>query len=223
MKKFLAIFLLCCFSLVACGENGKSESGISETEIPSVADGELGEIISPDEDDKDYDLGEYRYSPSGTKLYFNDDEYPKELILTLEKYFMSFAENDFEKYKSCLSNDYIEEMTSYLEKNYNYGLEKSFSNQRDGLSEKMGGDFHITRLRAEKNAENSDEIIDDYFSALNDVLGEDFYEKVKENADNFYHITFYVIAEDTENVESLLISGYEIVFAEKDGNYYTFG
>lgn len=223
MKKFLAIVLLFCFSLVACGESSKSESEISETEIPSVADGEVGEIIIPDEGDKDYDLGEYRYSPSGTKLYFNDNDYPKELILTLEKYFISFAENDFETYESCLYPEYITEMNAYLDENYNYGLETSFSNQREGLSEKMGGDFRITRLRAEKTSENNDEIIEEYFSALNDVLDEDFYDKVKNNIDNFYHMTFYVIAEDTENVESLLISEYEIVFAEKDGIYYTFG
>lgn len=222
MKKLLTI-LLCSCILTSCGNSRKSESSIAVTEVPSVADGEIGKIITPDENDKDYSLGEYRYSPSGTKLYFNDGEYPKELIFTLEKYFTSFAENDFETYKSCLSPEYIDDMTAYLEKNYNYSLETSFDNQQKGLSEKMGGDFRITRLRAEKTSENSDEIIEEYFSALNDVLGEDFYEKVKENADSFYHMTFYVMAENTENVESLLISEYEIVFAEKDGNYYTFG
>lgn len=129
MKKILTVLLCVCF-LTACGDGNKSESGVSEKEIPSVADGQTGEIITPDKSDKDYDLGEYRYSPSGTKLYFNDDEYPEKLILTLEKYFTAFAENDFEKYKSCLSSDYIDEMSVYLEKNYNYGLEKSFDNQR---------------------------------------------------------------------------------------------
>lgn len=223
MKKFLALILLCSCFLTACGNGGKSEPDISETEVPSVADGEVGEIIIPDENDKDYDLGKYRYSPSGTKLYFNDDDYPKELILTLEKYFIAFAENDFETYKSCLSPDYIDEMSAYLEENYNYGLETSFDNQRKGLSEKMNGDFRITRLRAEKTTESSDETIEEYFSALNDFFGKDFYSEIKDNADGFYHMTFYVMAENTEKTESLLINEYEIVFAEKDGLYYTFG
>lgn len=222
MKKILTVLLCVCF-LTACGDGDKSESGVSEKEISSVSDGQIGEIITPDKSDKDYDLGEYRYSPSGTKLYFNDDEYPEELILTLEKYFTAFAENDFEKYKSCLSSDYIDEMSVYLEKNYNYGLEKSFDNQRKGLSEKMDGDFRITRLKITKTAENPDDTINEYFSPLNDFFGKDFYSEIKDNYDRFYHMTFYVMAENTEKTESLLISEYQIVFAEKDGNYYTFG
>ncbi len=221
MKKIL-ILLLCGCLLTACGNSEKSESSISETSSLVIAEGELGEVITPDESDKDYNLGEYRYSSSGTKLYFNEDEYPKELMLTLEKYFNAFAENDFETYKSCLSPLYAEKMNAYLEENYNYGLETSFDKQREGLSEKMGGDFKITRIRAEKTEEDNEKAIEEYFSDLNDFFGDDFYSEVKENSDKFYHMTFFVIAEDSENVESLLLSEYEIIFAEKDGNYYTF-
>ena len=31
------------------------------------------------------------------------------------------------------------------------------------------------------------------------------------------------MAENSEDTESLLVGGFEIVFAEKDGKYYTFG
>lgn len=221
MKKILAL-LLCGVFLTACSNNEISESSVSETEQLSVSEGEVGELITPDENDNDYSLGEYRYSSSGTKLYYNDDEYPTELILTLEKYFKSFAEDDFETYKSCLNSQYIEKMESYLEENYEYGLDTSFEKQRESLTEKMGGDFNITRIRAEKTEETIDETIDDYFSDLNEFFGDDFYSEVKENTDEFYHMTFYVIAENTENIESLLISEYEIIFAETDGKYYTF-
>lgn len=221
MKKFL-ILILCCCMLTACGDSNKNSVSESISEIPSVADGEIGEIITPDENDNDYNLGEYRYSPDGTKLYFNDDEYPKELILTLEKYFLSFAENDFEKFKSCLYPAYIDEMTAFLEKNYSYGLDTSFSNQRESLTEKTGGEFKITRLRAEKTSDNSEETIKEFFTSFNETFEKDFYTEVKNNADNFYHITFYVMAENSENKEVMLLSEYEIVFAEKDGIYYTF-
>lgn len=221
MKKFLALILCCCM-LTACGDNDK-DSVSENVDVPSVADGEVGEVITPDENDKDYDLGEYRYSPDGTKLYFNDDEYPKELIFTLEKYFMSFAENDFEKFKSCLYPAYVDEITAFLEKNYSYGLDKSFENQRAGLIEKTGGDFKITRLRAEKTADNTDDTIKEFFTSLDETFEKDFYTEVKDGVDNFYHVTFYVMAENSENAEMLLLSGYEIVFAEKDGRYYTFG
>lgn len=221
MKKFLTLILCCCM-LTACGDSDKNS--VSENiEIPSVAAGELGEIITPDENDKDYNLGEYRYSHDGTKLYFNDDEYPKELIFTLEKYFEAFAENDFEKFKSCLYPLYIDEMTAFLEKNYSYGLEKSFENQRENLTEKTGGDFKITRIRAEKTADNPEEFIEEFFTSFNEIFENDFYTEVKNNIDNFYHMTFYVMAENSENEEIMLLSEYEIVFAEKDGVYYTFG
>lgn len=209
--------------LTACGKNDKNSVSESIAEVPSVAVGELGEIITPDENDKDYDLGEYRYSHDGTKLYFNDDEYPKELILTLEKYFESLAENDFEKFKSCLYPAYIDEMTAFLEENYSYGLDKSFQNQRENLTQKMGGDFKITRLRAEKTAENTDETIEEFFTSFNETFEKDFYTEVKNDVDNFYHMTFYVMAENSENEEILLLSEYEIIFAEKDGVYYTLG
>ena len=88
MKKFLAVTVLLCCLFTACSDNDKSES-----EIPSVAEGEAGEVITPDEDDDEYGLGEYRYSSGGTKLYYDENEYSTELMLTLEKYFKSFEEN----------------------------------------------------------------------------------------------------------------------------------
>ncbi|MDE6672721.1 MAG: hypothetical protein K2K16_11070 [Ruminococcus sp.] len=211
MKKLL-ILILCCCMLSACGNK-----------IPYVAEGELGEIITPDEKDKDYSLGEYRYSHYGTKLYFNEDDYPKDLILTFEKYFRSFTENDFETFKSCLYPAYIDNMTAFLEKNYSYGLDKSFENQRESLTEKAGDNFKITRLRIEKTDGDSEEFIKEFFTSFDETFEKDFYTEVKNNTDNLYHITFYVMAENSENEEILLLSGYEIVFAEKDGVYYTFG
>ncbi|MDE6798249.1 MAG: hypothetical protein K2J36_09605 [Ruminococcus sp.] len=211
MKKLL-ILILCCCMLSACGNK-----------IPYVAEGELGEIITPDENDRDYSLGEYRYSHDGTKLYFNEDDYPKDLILTFEKYFRSFTENDFETFKSCLYPAYIDNMTDFLEKNYSYGLDKSFENQRESLTEKAGDNFKITRLRIEKTDGDSEEFIKEFFTSFDETFEKDFYTEVKNNTDNLYHITFYVMAENSENEEILLLSGYEIVFAEKDGVYYTFG
>ncbi|MDE6102350.1 MAG: hypothetical protein K2F73_05180 [Ruminococcus sp.] len=222
MKKFLVmtIALLYCCSFTACGDGGKSSP---EKEIPSVAEGEVGEIITPAEDDNEYDLGSYRYTSGGIKLYYDENEYPDNIMLTLEKYFTSFAENDYEKYESCLYSSYIDEMNDFLEENYQYGLETSFKNQRESLSEKMGGDFKITRIKAEKPEATSDEAIENYFKRLNETFGKDYYSEIKDGVDGFHHLKFYIMAEDSEKTESLLVSEYEIVFAEKDSNYYTFG
>ena len=111
-------------------------------------------------------------------------------------------------------------MNSYLKENYEYDLETSFQNQRESLSEKMGGDFKITRIKAEKAESDS---VESYFEPLNETFGKDYYSEIKDSTENFHHLKFYVMAEDSEKTESLLVSGFEIVFAEKDGNYYTFG
>ena len=212
MKKLL-ILILCCCMLSACGNK-----------IPYVAEGELGEIITPDEKDKDYSLGEYRYSHYGTKLYFNEDDYPKDLILTFEKYFRSFTENDFETFKSCLYPAYIDNMTAFLEENYSYGLEKSFENQCKSLT--GGYNFRITSLRIKKTDGDSEEFIEEFFTSFDETFEKDFYMEVKNNTDKLYHMIFDLMADDEddeENKEYLLLSKYEIVFAEKDGVYYTFG
>ncbi|MDE5621102.1 MAG: hypothetical protein K2I80_11405 [Ruminococcus sp.] len=217
MKKFLAVTaaVLSCCLFTACSDNDKQESISSE-----IPEGEAGEVITPDEDDDEYGLGEYRYSSDGTKLYYDENEYSTELILTLEKYFKSFEENNYEDYKFCLYPSYIDEMNSYLNENYEYDLETSFQNQRESLSEKMGGDFKITRIRAEKAESDS---VESYFKPLNETFAKDYYNEIKDSAENFHHLKFYVMAEDSEKTESLLVSGFEIVFAEKDGSYYTFG
>lgn len=218
MKKFLAVTLLLCCLFTACSDNDKSESISSE--IPSVAEGEAGELITPDEDSDEYSLGEYRYSSDGTKLYYNESEYSTELMLTLEKYFKSFEENNYENYKSCLYPSYIDEMNGYLKENYDYDLETSFKNQRESLSEKMGGDFKVTRIKVEKTESDS---VESYFEPLDETFGKDYYDEIKDGVDNLYYIKFYVMAENSEDTESLLVGGFEIVFAEKDGKYYTFG
>ena len=47
--------------------------------------------------------------------------------------------------------------------------------------------------------------------------------EVKKNCDKLHYVTFYVIAENSKGEEVSLITGYDIVFAEKDGRFYTFG
>ncbi len=89
-----AIFTGCT---AGCSKNNVSDKNKSSdkissdtndpTETPSHA---AGELITPPEDSEEYDLGSYRISDSGIKLYYEDSEYPAELMTALEKYFTSF-------------------------------------------------------------------------------------------------------------------------------------
>ena len=58
---------------------------------------------------------------------------------------------------------------------------------------------------------------------LDDSFNKDYYSEVEAEADKFYDALFYVMVQDAYGDESLIISEYEIVFAEKDGRYYLFG
>ncbi len=201
----------------------------SEKSDEPLTFGSIGEAVSPKEDDLDADLGDYRESENGIKLYFNEDEFPKELVQTLEQYFISLENADYSLYTRCVYPDYLEKMEAFLKKDYSYDMKTSFSNQCANLASIMNGSFRVSRIKIEPaeqyNAETPN--LDMYFQNLEGLFGLEqgkYYEETKNNSDNIYDAQFYVMAQGKdEETESLLVSGYEIVFVEKDGRYYIFG
>lgn len=209
-RKTLAILmsLLCIPSFAACNEKDNSESS-------SNANNDEQSATTEDE----ASLGEYVLSEKGTKLYYSSDEFSPELMAVLEKYFIAFSEGDYESYEQCVQSDYIDAMNTYLEADYGYDLETSFQNQCDSLKENAGGDYKITRIKAELPEEDGTEA---YLNTLGDIFETDFYDIIQENSDELHDVIFYVMTE-TDGEEILLLSEFEIVFAEKDGQFYTFG
>ncbi|MCD8188107.1 MAG: hypothetical protein LUD57_05820 [Ruminococcus sp.] len=209
MKKLLAILLSCtamAAAMTGCSDDNSDSSVESE-----------GSQVTTDADEAD--LGEYTYSELGTKLYYDSEDIPDELMAALEKYFISFSQHDYDSYAECLYSEYITEMNEFLEADYGYDLETSFENQCSSLETNAGGEFTVTRIKAELPEEDGSE---DYLTSLGEIFETDFYETVKNGCDAIHDVTFYVMAEaDCE--ETLLISEFEIVFAEKDGAFYTFG
>jgi len=165
------------------------------------------------------EMGEYTVSDIGTKLYYSPDEFPPELISALEKYFISFSQSDYDSYLESVYPDYVTEMNKYLKKDYGYELDQSFAGQCENLKNNAGGEFKVTRIKAELPEEDGSE---EHLDILGEIFGTDFYESVKKDCDKIYDMQFYVMAE-VDGKESMLISEYEIVFAEKDGKFYTFG
>lgn len=246
-KQFLAaasaaIFLLACAS---CGNDTKltvdesssvSSSGVSSGDTEPT----VGEVIQPKEDSAEYDLGTYRLSSTGVKLYY-DEDIPVELMFALDKYFTCFQNRDFETYKTLIYPDYADRYTTYLQDNYQYGLDKSFEHSCENLRDIMKlhvdedsegadditGDYTITRIKAEAPVIAEGETVDDLnaklFSYFTEIFGLDYYEYVKENSDDLKYVSFYIYAKGEDGEEHRLISGYDIAFAVKDGNYYTFG
>ena len=219
MKKILAgICSLLCLSFTGCQEK------IDVSEVPSSSSSEIATtdengFVTPDEDSAEYDLGTYKVSPSGIKLYNENGSVSDEIMNALEVYFTAFQNRDFDTYKECLFPGYADYMEEYLQNNYEYGLQESFNNQCDNLENMSGGEFTITRLRAVPTGQDNCE---SFFEVLNESFDEDYYSVVKEEADSLTDLYFSVMA-DVKGEESLIISEFEIVFAGKDGKYYTFG
>lgn len=247
IKKITAL-IACMMCLVSCSNADEISSENSVSNSVSVGENGITDIITPDEDSDEYGLGSYRMSESGIKLYYNDTDIPTELMLTLERYFTAFQNRDFELYKSCLASDYIERYNKYLIENYSndeeeYNLQNSFELQCNNIRNYMiqeilgtyeipdddthTGDFRITRIRAENTElledETTEGLTESFFEYLNDVLDMDYYKYISEQADGFRYFTFYIIAEGEDGEEHRIISAMDIVFAEKDGKYYTFG
>ncbi len=236
--------LICCSPLMACSDNNLSVAdqpaqsaetsadaqSCSEAEPAQLpAEGEVSELITPDPSAEEAELGSYRLAPDGVKLYYEDGEYPAEVMLALDRYFTAYAERDYDAYLDIVYPSYAEKYDEYLQKEYDYDLEKSFNTQCDNLEVNMGGEFRVTRVRAETpelpEGETRDQAIEKFFERMNNNFGIDYYAEVRDEIDNnFQYMLFFIIAENTgTGEESLLVSEFEIIFAEKDGKYYVFG
>lgn len=216
-KRFLSFIsaMAICSAFSSC--SSEKAGNITVDEVPTASD----EFITPAEDSEEYDLGAYQVSQNGVKYYYDTEVAPKELMNALERYFTSYQQCDFEAYKECLFQGYADRMEEYLQKNYEYGLETSFMNQCDNLKEMAGGEFTITRIRAIESESESPET---FFETYDELFETDYYTEINENSDKLYDLYFSIMTKaEGEETESLIISDFEIVFAEKDGNFYTFG
>ncbi|MDE5765209.1 MAG: hypothetical protein K2I00_09650 [Ruminococcus sp.] len=254
IKKITAVLasVCCMLCLASCGDKSKSESssdsGTNQSDGNTSNQNGVGDVVSPEEDSDEFDLGEYRVSDTGIKLYYDDSDIPTELMHTLENYFMTFQNDDFEGYKNILYPNYAERYNEYLVNEYSaslengekYDLKNSFnsacnsirtnmmyelSNTQDG--ETYTGDFTITRIRAERPELDEGETIEDrkkeFFSYLDEIFDMDYYQTVSDDMENLEYVTFYIIAEGEDGEEHKILNDMGILFGLKDGVYYTFG
>lgn len=211
-----AVAALCCIAPTSCEKSAESSDVSASVEIPESG---VGDVVEPETGSDEFNLGNYRMSHSGVKLYYDDTVVPTDLMLTLEKYFTSYEKHDFETYKTCVFPGYTERMDTYLQSEYQYDINTSFEKQCENIKDMAGNEYTITRIRAVPAEEGDPE---KFFSYLNDIFETDYYKEVQENSENLHDLMFYVMAE-VNGEEVLIIEDYEIVFAEKDGAFYTFG
>ncbi|NLT10373.1 MAG: hypothetical protein GXY08_12895 [Ruminococcus sp.] len=209
---------LCTGGVTSCGSKKSSSKTYGEWEL-----------ITPEAGAVDENLGSYRIDPeTGIKLYYEEEDFPRELVITLEKHFLAFQNKDFESFKEQNHPIYNEEMEKFLQKGYHYGLKESFEKHADSISSSLGGSFEVTRVKVEPSQRfaSPEEGVQDFFTFMNETFeNEDFEKKVRDDCDEFYYFTFYVMAKDAEGNEQIIVSDEEnnAIYAEKDGKYYTFG
>lgn len=187
--------------------------------------GSVGDTVTPAEGTEEYELGDYRVSDDGVKLYYDDKEFSDELMLTLDKYFTAISEVDYETYTSFILPSYIEKMEPFLKENYDYDHKTSFAKRCSSFATQMNGDYRITRIKLEtaEPHENGKDNIEEFLESLDSVFEDKYSESVKAESDKLINASFYVMAADSTGKETMLINDYEIIFAVKDGKYYTFG
>lgn len=232
---------------VCCVSCEKKEEVVAS--LPEMTENGVSELISPAADSEEYSLGEYYFSPNGTKLYFGDDTISNELMLALEKYFLTLQNEDFEGYKNTLYPDYAERYNKYLREQYSgtmegsdeYTLENSFEMQCANLQnslidimmyeaeteQEFSGKYKITRIRAERpvfeEGETKESYIESFFSYLSETFDVDYQEIVTDDTDAIECLTFFVIVEGEDGQEHKIVNAMDIFFVLKDGKYYTFG
>ena len=239
-----------CICAVSCGKDSEKKNGKDRSEaataaptayaepVTAAADGSetIGELVTPAETDDDYTLGSFYLSSTGVKLYFDKDKIPEELMFTLEKYFTAYSNKDYQSYTETVYPSYLEGMDAYLQSEVGYDLKQSFEQKCDSLSDNMGGEFTVTRIKAGKTAEeiaeeeaqgttqeSEEALAQKMFENVNEWFGKDYYTEVKNEADRIYYFPFYVVAMDSDGNETALIQDFDIASAEKDGKYYAFG
>ncbi len=235
------VLAVCCISC----EKNKDES----VSLPEIGENGVSDLISPAADSDEYELGQYYYSAKGTKLYCGDETVPVEAVLALDNYFTTFQNNDFEGYKSTIYPDYAERYEKYLREVYSkeedvdddYSMKNSFDLRynmlRDGLkntllyeseeNKEFTGDYKLTRIRAEsivyEEGVTEEAFVQSFFDSYKDIFETDYYEFVKNDVDRLLPLTMFVMATAEDGNEHKIVSEANIILAEKDGKYYTFG
>lgn len=220
--KYIALLLCAVMGASAMTACGKEKS--SSVEAPKE-----WELITPDEGDEEYSLGSYRIDPeTGIKLYYDEEEFPRELAIALEKHFLAFQNRDFDSFREQNFPLYNEEMEEFLQSGYQYGIEESFGKQVDSINENCGGSFEITRVKIEPSEqfETQEEGIEDFLVFMGEIFeSDDFGDKVREETDELLYFSFFVMAKNADGEEIGIVSEHQnnTVFALKDGKYYSFG
>ena len=219
MKKVLVcICSLLCLSFTGCQDKIDVSEVSSDSSSEFVPVDEY-EVVSPDVDSDEYELGSYRVSDNNIKLYNENGSVADDIMDALEKYFTSFQNHDFNAYKDSLYPGFVDHMEVYLRNNYEYGLQESFEKQCTNLENMTGGKFTITRIRAIPTEENN---FAKFFEVFDESFDANYYSMIKNEADSLTDLYFSVMVK-ANGEEMLLINEFEIVFAKKDGKYYTFG
>lgn len=226
MKKSLwnriTALLLACAALFAMGGCG-SKADSSDTSESSAASESTGEDIQPvtesNPDDMDY------------KLTYDSEAVPEGLANTISLYFYAIDTQNYDLYKAQLYTDYQESMEAYLQEKYSYGMERGLEQYHETLVNYAQTDtFTITGLEMaqakevlQENFEEDTDFVQDYLDTYASLLGDDFVNKMKEDATAIYDIAVTMKGNDADGNEITILDNVEVLAVEIDGTFGILG
>ncbi len=238
-------------SLTACGdaEEDNSQSSEAETtvadESSTTAAADSDSSTSEDTDAESSDAENTGADDSsqadvvyGTYEVEAEEGVDQACADVIKAYFTAIEEQDFEAYKATLYDYYYNVYDSWLNDNYEYGMETTMEQMHQTLLDSAGGDnLVITGVsvtlsstkgaEATKNSEGETEATEDlptqYLHIYEELLGEGFAEEVKKDVDDALVVSFTMKGTVGGGEEKTIMEGYDLMMVEKDGAYYVLG
>lgn len=232
-------------SLTACGGTEEDSSQSSEAETTAADENSTAEtdaaVTDADAsaaDSTDADSSSQADVVYGTYEVEAEEGVEQACADVIKAYFTAIEEQDFEAYKATLYDYYYNVYNSWLQDNYDYGMETTMEQMHQTLLDNAGGDNLVITgvsvrpsttegVEATTNSEGETEATEDlptqYLHIYEELLGEGFTDEVKKDVDNALVVAFTMKGTVDGGEEKTVMEGYDLMMVEKDGAYYILG
>lgn len=159
--------------------------------------------------------------PLELQLIYDDASVDRACAELISDYFTAIQNKDYDAYSKVIYPAYYSEMEEYLQEKYDYGMEQSFLNRVGMFEITDENNFRFTQIKLDAVTENS---LDNYFTQMNTLMGDDFEENIRSGMDEHQILMFSVnaISDDMEQ-ETTVVNNNEMIVVTADDQYYLIG
>ena len=238
--KFPAVFLAVCMalSLSACG-NTEDKASSSEASSKSAQSDSSESDAVPVATDTNADNSDNTAEPvtesdpadMNYQLDYDSNVIPDAMAKTIATYFYAIETQNYDLYTANLDSDYQTATEKMLQEQYGYGMETSMEMYHQSLISAAGtDDCSITAIEMsmadEALAANDDadtDFVEEYLSAITQVLGEDFTAQLKQDTDALYDVVLNITGKNSSGEAISIMSDLEILVTKRGDVYGIMG